>query len=76
MVDGWHAGAAGHQMQPVAAQILGARRVGRGPEESAEVFDGADVAFLRPRCELADGHVFDHPPPERADGCVGHGMPP
>src|SRR6266496_6218879 len=76
VVDGRRADAAFDQMQPVAAQILRARRVRRGPEERAEAFDGADVTFLRPRCELADRHVFDHPPTERTDGGVGHGVLP
>jgi hypothetical protein len=62
VVDGWHAGAARDEMQLIAAQILEARRVRRCPEESAEALDGADVAFLRPRCELADRHIFDHAP--------------
>src|SRR5258707_3317849 len=68
--------AAFDQMQPVAAQILGACRGRRGSKERAEAFDGADVAFLRPRRELADRHVFDHPAAERTDGGVGHGGAP
>ena len=63
-------------MQLIAAQILDARRVRRSPEESAEALDGADVAFLRPRRELAHRHIFDHAPAQRTDGCFGHGMLP
>jgi hypothetical protein len=35
-----------------------ARRGRRGSEERAEASDGADVTLLRPRCELAERHVF------------------
>src|SRR5258708_17609197 len=28
------------------------------------------------RCELADRHVFDHAPTQRADGLLGHGDAP
>jgi hypothetical protein len=62
VIDGWHARAARHQMQLIATHVLEARRVRRRAEKGAEVLDGADVAFLRPRGELADRHVFDHAP--------------
>ena len=62
VIDGWHARAARGQVQPIAAHVLGARLVRRSAKESAEVLDGADVAFLRPRRELADRHIFDHAP--------------
>ena len=55
------------QMQLIAAQILEARRVRRAPRNSAEALDGADVVFLRLRRELADRHIFDHAPAQRAD---------
>src|SRR4029077_5580928 len=54
-------------MQLIAAQILEASRVRRCPEEGAEVLDGADVAFLCPRGELADRHILDHAPAQRTE---------
>src|SRR6266851_3850756 len=60
VVDGRHAGAGRHQMKLIAAQILKARRVRRGAEKGAETLDGADIAFLRPRRELAHSHIVDH----------------
>jgi hypothetical protein len=60
-------------MQLIAAQILKARLVRRCAAEGAEALDGADIAFLGPRRELADRHILDHAPTQRADGCLGHG---
>jgi hypothetical protein len=38
-----------------------------------EVSDPLHVVMLGLRRELADRHVFDHAPPQRAHGLVGHG---
>ena len=76
LIDGRHANAARRQMQLVAAHVLEARRIGRSPEERREVLDPLHVVMLGLRRELADRHVFDHAPPQRAHGLVGHGDAP
>src|SRR5215475_5062736 len=63
-------------MQLIASQVLRARLVRRAAEEDAEVPDGADVGCLRLLRELADRHVLDHAPAQRADGLLGHGSAP
>jgi hypothetical protein len=47
-------------VQLIAAQVLGAGRIRRAAQVPREMPDGTDVAALRPRCELAQPHVFDH----------------
>jgi hypothetical protein len=56
----------------VAANILEGRFVRRAPEEDREILDEANVGVLGRRLELADCHVFDHAPAQRAYGRVGH----
>jgi hypothetical protein len=59
-------------MQLVEAEILGRGRIGRSAEKGGEVLDLADVVVPRLLHEIADRHVFDHAPPQRADGHLGH----
>jgi hypothetical protein len=60
----------------VPARGNGACRIGRAAEEGGEVLDSLHVVMLGLRRELADRHVFDHAPPQRAHGLVGHGDAP
>src|SRR5271156_2514231 len=76
LVDGWYADAACGQIQLVAPHVLEARRIRGSPEEHREVLDPLHVVMLGLRRELADRHVFDHAPPPRARGLVGHGDAP
>src|ERR1700730_17913913 len=64
------------KMQLKASHVLQACRVGGAPEEHGKVLDRSDVALLGLRRYLADRHVFDHAPPQRAHGLVGHGDAP
>jgi len=50
-------------VQLEAAKILRRRGVRRAAEEGGERADVADIIGLRLLDELADRHVFDHPPP-------------
>jgi len=59
-VEGNRRDATIHAVQLIAAQILGAGRVGRVAQESGEVPDGTDVSTLRLGGELAHPHVLDH----------------
>src|SRR6266403_3788506 len=63
-------------MQPKAAHVLRLGCVGRAAKERREVLDPLHVVMLGLRCELADRHVFDHAPTQRADGLLGHGDAP
>ena len=76
LVEGRHADAARGQMQLIAAHVLEARRVGRSAKERREVLDPLHVVMLGLRRELADRHVFDHAPAQRAHRLVGHGDAP
>src|SRR5919201_2048844 len=76
LVDGRHANAARRQMQLVAAHVLEARRIRRSPEERSEVLDPLHVVVLGLWGQLADRHVFDHAPAQRAHCLVGHGDAP
>src|SRR5580765_5953896 len=59
-------------MKLIAAHVFEARGIGRAAEESSEVLDPLHVVMLGLRRELADRHVFDHAPPQRAYGLIGH----
>src|SRR6266567_6838315 len=59
-------------MKLIAAHVFEARGIGRAAEKSGEVLDPLHVVMLGLRRELADRHVFDHAPPQRAYGLVGH----
>src|SRR3979490_820083 len=63
-------------MQSKAAHLFRFGRVGRAAEERREVLDPLHVVMLGLRRQLADRHIFDHAPAERADGLVGHGEAP
>src|SRR5258708_10754977 len=63
-------------MQSKAPHVLRLGRVGRAAKEGGEVLDPSHVVMLGLRCELADRHVFDHAPTQRADGLLGHGDAP
>jgi len=76
LIDGRHANAARRQMQLVAAHVLEARRIRRSSEKRCEVLDPLHVVMLGLRRELADRHVFDHAPAQRAHCLVGHGDAP
>src|SRR6516165_10180285 len=59
-------------MQSKAAHVLRLGRAGRAAKEGGEVLDPLHVVMLGLRRELADRHVFDHAPTQRADGLLGH----
>src|SRR6266478_9469280 len=63
-------------MQLVAAHVLETRRIRRSPEKRREVLDPLHIVMLGLRRELADRHVFDHAPAQRAHCLVGHGDAP
>src|SRR5215471_16132004 len=63
-------------MQPKAAHVLRLGRAGRSAKEGGQVLDPLHVVVLGFRCELADQHVFDHAPTQRADNLLGHGAAP
>jgi hypothetical protein len=71
-VDGAWRDTTRDQVKLVAANILEGRFVRRAPEEDREILDEANVGVLGRRLELADCHVFDHAPAQRAYGRVGH----
>ena len=72
-IDLRRACAARRQMQSKAAHVLRRGRVGRAAKEGGQVLDPLHVVMLGLRCELADRHVFDHAPTQRADSLLGHG---
>src|ERR1044071_5923892 len=76
LVDGRHANAARGQMQLIPAHVLESRGIRWSPEERGEVLDSLHVVMLGLRRELADRHVFDHAPAQRAYCLVGHGDAP
>jgi hypothetical protein len=55
------------QMQLVGAHGLQAQPIRRTVEMAAEPGDRVDVGLLGRRGEIADHHVVDHPPTQRAD---------
>ena len=60
------------QMQSEAPHVLRLGRGRRAAKERGEVLDPLHLVMLGFRCELADRHVFDHAPTQRADGLFGH----
>ena len=63
-------------MQQVASDVFPGCSIGRAPEINGKVPDPPDVIGLCLGHEIADRHVFDHAPPQRAHGLVGHGDAP
>src|SRR5215472_10609130 len=63
-------------MQSKAAHVLRLGSIGRAAKEGGQVLDPLHVVMLGFRCELADRHVFDHAPTQRADSLLGHGAAP
>src|SRR5260370_13162457 len=63
-------------MQAIVPYVLRLGRCRRVFKERGEVLDPLHVVMLGLRCELADRHVFDHAPTQRADGLLGHGDAP
>jgi hypothetical protein len=55
------------QVQLVGAHLLKAQPLRGTPEIPAELGDGIEVGLLRRRREIADHHVVDHPPTQRAE---------
>src|SRR5229473_1560685 len=64
------------QMQAIAPYVLRLGRGRRAFKERGEVLDPLHIVMLGLCCELADRHVFDHAPTQRADGLLGHGDAP
>src|SRR5580704_13325204 len=73
-VDLWRTRAARRQMQPKAAHVFRLSRVGRAAEERRKTLDPLNVVVLRLRREIANRHVFDHAPAQRANALIGHGI--
>src|SRR5271157_4848514 len=73
-VDRSRAGSARCQMQQIAADIFPARSIGRAPKKNGKVLDAPNVIGLCLGHEIADRHVFDHAPAQRADARIGHGI--
>src|ERR1700747_263415 len=56
----------------VAPDILERRLVGGPAEEDRELLDEANIVVLGRRLKLADRHILDHAPSQRAYGRIGH----
>src|ERR1700677_847772 len=76
LIDCRHADATLRQMQLVAAHVLETRRIRRSSEKRREVLDPLHIVMPGLRRELADRHVFDHAPAQRAHCLIGHGDAP
>src|SRR5262250_660411 len=75
-VDLCNAGAARRQMQLKAAHVFRFGCIGRALEVTREVLDPLYIVMLGLLRELADRHVFDHAPTQRAYRLFGHGDAP
>jgi hypothetical protein len=64
------------QMQLIASHVFLAGAGRRSAKKRREVLDPLHVVVLGLRPELADRHVFDHAPAQRAHSLVGHGGAP
>src|SRR6202162_101159 len=69
-------GAARGKMQPKAPHLLRARRAGRAAQECRELLDPLHIVMLGFGRELADRHVVDPAPAQRADDLLGHWSAP
>src|SRR4051794_28941205 len=54
-------------MKLIGPHLFQAEPVRRAPEMPAELGDCIEVGLLRCRRQIADHHVVDHPPAQRAD---------
>src|SRR5215470_16484999 len=63
-------------MQLKLAYIFRFGCIGGALEVICEVLDPLHIVMLGFLCELADRHVLDHAPTQRADGLLGHGAAP
>src|SRR5262249_6085796 len=63
-------------MQLKAAYIFRCGCIGGALEVAREVLDPLHIVMLGLLRELADRHVFDHAPTQRADSLLGHGDAP
>src|SRR5215475_11818539 len=63
-------------MQLKAAYIFRCGCIGGALEVAREVLDPLHIVMLGLLRELADRHVFDHAPTQRADSLFGHGDAP
>jgi hypothetical protein len=63
-------------MQPKTAHVLRLGRVRGPPQKRSEVLDPLHVVMLSFWRQLADRHVFDLAPTQRADCLLGHGDAP
>src|SRR5271169_485806 len=59
-------------MQLKTAKIFRRGSIRRTAEEGCERSDVPDIVVARLFDEVAHGHVFDHPPAQRADGLLTH----
>jgi hypothetical protein len=50
------------------ANILGRRPIRRPSKEGREAANKANILVLRIRSQAAHRHIFEHAPPQRADG--------
>ena len=73
-VDGRRADAVLGQVQLKQTQVLMRSCVRGLPEKAGEVPNHTDVIALGLRREIANRHVFDHAPAQRADARIGHGI--
>ncbi len=58
------------QVHEIGTHVFDAEPIGRVTKMSAELRDRIKVGLLRRRRQIADRHVLDHPPTQRA--CLGH----
>src|SRR5271170_7078961 len=73
-VDGRRADLVRSEMQLEKPQLFSSRRVGRSAEKLCQLRNGANVVVLGLRRKIANRHVFDHAPSQRADALIGHGI--
>src|SRR5215467_15882931 len=64
------------QMQLKAAYIFWCGSIGGSLEVARELLDPSHIVMLGLVRELADRHVLDHAPTQRADSLLGHGAAP
>jgi hypothetical protein len=60
-------------VNPKPANILGRRRIRRPSKDGREVANKANILVLRIGSQTAHRHVFEHAPPQRADGAFDRG---